>query len=71
MIYTMKVQEERKEVFKEAYREGFKEGIKVGILITAKRMLEDGLPVDRVARIAKIPEEQVLTIKAQIPSLKA
>ena len=59
MIYTMKMQEERKE------------GIKEGILTTVKSMLEDGLPVDRVARIAKIPEEQVLTIKAQIPSLKA
>ena len=59
MTYAMKMQEERKK------------GIKVGILITAKSMLEDCLPVDRVARIAKIPEEQVLRIKAQIPSLKA
>ena len=58
MTYAMKMQEERKE------------GIKEGVLTTVKNMLEDGLPVDRVARIAKIPEEQVLTIKTQIPSKK-
>lgn len=56
MTYAMKMQEERKV------------GIKEGVLTTVKNMLEDGLPVDRVARIAKIPEEQVLTIKTQIPS---
>ena len=59
MTYALKMQEERKE------------GIKEGILTTVKRMLEDGHPVARVARIAKISEEQVLTIKAQITSLNA
>ena len=59
MTYAMKMQEERKE------------GIKEGVLMIAKSMLEDGLPVERVAKIAKLSVEQVLSIKEQIPNLKA
>ena len=48
MTYAIKLQEERKE------------GIKEGILTTVRSMLEDGLSVERVAKIAKLPEEQVM-----------
>jgi hypothetical protein len=34
-------------------------------------MLEDGLSVERVAKIAKLPEEQVMEIRAQIPNLQS
>lgn len=44
MIYTMKLQKERKE----------------GILSTARSILEDGLSVERMAKIAKLPEAQVM-----------
>jgi predicted transposase/invertase (TIGR01784 family) len=59
MTYAMKLQEERKE------------GIKEGILTTVRSMLEDGLSVERVAKIAKLPEEQVMEIRAQIPNLQS
>ena len=63
MTYAMKLQEERKE--------GIKKGIKEGILSTVRSMLEDGLSVERVAKIAKLPEEQVMEIKSQIPTLQS
>ena len=59
MTYAMKLQEERKESIKE------------GILSTVRSMLEDGLSVERVAKIAKLPEEQVMEIKSQIPTLQS
>ena len=59
MTYAMKLQEERKK------------GIKEGILSTVRSMLEDGLSVERVAKIAKLPEEQVMEIKSQIPTLQS
>lgn len=55
MTYAMKLQEERKE----------------GILSTVRSMLEDGLSVERVAKIAKLPEEQVMEINSQIPTLQS
>ena len=56
MTYAMKMQEERKD------------GIKEGVLMIAKSMLEDGLPVERVAKITKLSVEQVLSIKEQFPN---
>ena len=67
MTYAMKIQEERKEGIKE----GIKKGIKEGILTTVRSMLEDGLSVEGVAKIAKLPEEQVMEIKSHIPTLQS
>ena len=54
MTYAMKMQEKRKEDIKQ----GTKKVIKEGILTTVRSMLEDGLSVEGVAKIAKLPEEQ-------------
>ena len=37
-----------------------KEGRGEGILLTAKNMLKDGLELERVARITKLPKEQII-----------
>ncbi|MCL2281870.1 MAG: Rpn family recombination-promoting nuclease/putative transposase [Fibromonadales bacterium] len=57
--YSMKYVDERKLEVRCAKKEAFLEGI----LETAKNMLKDGLSLTRVARITKLPKEQVLALK--------
>jgi predicted transposase YdaD len=41
---------------------GRAEGLKRGVLQAAKSMLKDGLKPERVARITKLPKEQIMAL---------
>ena len=63
---------------REAYREGLAEGIEQGIeqgfeqgaektkFETAKKFLQEGLPVEQIARCTDLPLEKVNQLKQQI-----
>ncbi len=63
---------------REAYREGLAEGIEQGIeqgfekgaektkIETAKKFLQEGLPVEQIARCTDLPLEKVNQLKQQI-----
>jgi predicted transposase/invertase (TIGR01784 family) len=46
-----------------AEKKGVEKGEKRGVLRTAKNMLKDGLSLTRVARITKLPKEEILALR--------
>ena len=59
---------------REAYREGLAEGIEQGAernkIETAKKFLNEGLPVEQIARCTDLPLEKVIKLKEEILNQK-
>ena len=54
---------------REAYREGLEQGAEQTKIETAKKLLEEGLPVEQIARCTDLPLEKVQELTKEIESL--
>ena len=51
---------------REAYREGLEQGAEQKAIETAKKLLKEGLPVEKIARCTDLPLEKVQELTKEI-----
>ncbi|MBE6360848.1 MAG: hypothetical protein E7059_05290 [Treponema bryantii] len=68
--YETDIKVQRREAYREGLAEGIEQGIEQGVektkIETAKKFLQEGLPVEQIARCTELPLEKVQELTKEI-----